>query len=146
MSIYHDLFTREAPYSVQPGSRPLFGANIRLPLSCGAGPELACACPRAPKTTPYPKHRFTTTERDRGLGKGHRNGTELGHLCISRGLAPTFSFFFSIAFRLLVNILVTSESSSGHYSECLLTNRRKPTLSNDPAIRDATSEQTQVRP
>ena len=73
---------------------PIRGLHT-ITLSCGAGSELARAYPRAPKTTPYPKkHRFTTTERDRGLGKGHRNGTELGHLCISRGLAPTFSFSF----------------------------------------------------
>ena len=133
MFICYHLFTHETPYSVQLGSRPLFGAYIRLPLGCGVGSELARACPHAPKTTPYPKHRFTTTERDRRLGKGHRNGTELGHLCISRGLAPTLSFSLSIAFRLLVNILVTSESGSGHYSDCLLTYRRKPTTTDLPA-------------
>jgi hypothetical protein len=127
------VYTRDS-HSVQPGSRPLFEAYIRLPLGCGVGSELARACPHAPKTTPYPKHRFTTTERDRRLGKGHRNGTELGHLCISRGLAPTLSFFLSIAFRLLVNILVTSESGSGHYSDCLLTHRRKPTNQKSPSL------------
>jgi hypothetical protein len=82
-------------------------------------------------TPEFPKHRFTTTERDMGLVKGYRNETELGHLCISRRLAPTLSFFLSIAFRLLVTILVTSESGSGHYGDCLLTYRRKPTLISD---------------
>ena len=106
---------------------PIRGLHTITPeLRRGLG--ISTCLPARTQTTSYPKHRFTTTERDGGLGKGHRNGTELGHLCISRGLAPTLSFFLLIALRLLVNILLTSESGSGHYSDCLLTNRRKPTL------------------
>ena len=67
MSIYYYLFICEAPYSVQPGSRPLFGAYIGLWRGLG----ISMCLPARTQITPYPKHRLTTTERDKGLGKGY---------------------------------------------------------------------------
>ena len=67
MSIYHYLFICEAPLlSTAWIPAPIWGLHtITLKLRRGLG---ICTClPARTQITPYPKHRLTTTERDRGL-------------------------------------------------------------------------------
>ena len=108
MSIYHYLFICEAPLlSTAWTPAPIWGLHTITPkLRRGLG--ISTCLPARTQITPYPKHRLTTTERDRGLGKGYWNGTELGtYVLVGDSLPHSLSFWDSLQ--------ITSNYTSNHW-------------------------------
>ena len=64
------VYTRDLPLSTAWIPAPIRGLHM-ITLELWRGFGISTYLPARTQTTPYPKHRLTTTERDRGLGKGY---------------------------------------------------------------------------